>query len=123
MLVGTVQAAILSAPDAQPAPAAAALNRVLARRLARPDTLTGMTVAAAPRTGAGLPLRVGELLVLDGLADGLDVADGPAWERRLAAPPEPAQREELHKLVIEVAARARVCWEAVGALAEHGAAR
>lgn len=123
MLVGTVQAAILSAPDAQPAPAAAALNRVLARRLARPDTLTGMTVAAAPRTGAGLPLRVGELLVLDGLADGLDAADGPAWERRLAAPPEPAQREELHKLVIEVAARARACWEAVGALAEHGAAR
>ena len=123
MLAGTRQAAILSAPGAPPQPAAASLNRALARKLARPDALSAMTVAAAPRMGAGLAMRVGELLALDGLADGTDLADAAAWERRLAAPPEPGRREELHKVVIAAAAQGRRCWEATGMLAKDAASR
>lgn len=116
MLVGTNQAAILSAPDAAAPPAAASVNRALARGLARANTLSGMTAVAAPRMGAGIMTRIGELFVLDGLHDGLDPADAAAWQTRLGGALDQTQKTELHKLVSQLAASGRACWEALGAL-------
>jgi SAM-dependent methyltransferase len=109
MLVGTNQAA--------------SVNRTLSRRLARPDTLGGMTAFAAPRAGAGVGTRIGDLFVIDGLRDGLDPEDAPAWEARLGGGLGPAQQADLHKLVMHLATHGPGCWRALGALDQPAAPR
>ena len=119
MLVGTMQAAVLSAPELSPATERAVrANRALAHSLVRPDKLGDIAALVAPRMGAGLSCRSGELFVADGLAHGLDPADEAAWAARLGGSMADEQRGQLRTMIDRIVAADRRGWEALGVLAE-----
>lgn len=114
VLVGTHQGLAMRAPGAGPAASASRLNAAIARRESQHGNLNATTVMATRRTGAGVPCRVGEVLVATEIAATGAIPDPAAFAATLV----PGAPEEVHQELADLVARVLrdrlAVWQGVG---------